>query len=364
MKINIILLIVIWFILNNTANFAQNYRFLPIKNTININKNFGSLGKGLQFEQAEPVKYLPDDIIIDKDRNFIICDKFSKKIIKYDSELNPLQEIQITDDNFGGKYIDRENKNYLVALDFNIDLEIDQENNLYVLISKRGFYYKMLKYDKTGFWNKSFDIGTQLEGIMAQSFYIHNQKIFIITSSGNPFDRQYFKKGNIFVYNTSGIFLGRGDYYLEDNTGNIYKKNNINKKNQLWIDQYSSTNNNQLFFTSSLIITKSLYANLDDNTALPFLGIDNTGKIYFITKNINEIIGKIFDFNRKKVIDISVKKKYKELKNQFLIPHNPFILSPSGEIFMVAISTGTTQNNWFKVNNFKAVKFIIFKIKM
>lgn len=362
MKNNIFYFLIMIFIFNS-IKYAQNYELLQLNNYIKINNNFGDIGKGLQFEQAIPISFMPDDILVDNYGNFIICDKFSKKIIIFDNELNPLKEIQIIDENFGEKYVFVENTKYLLALNFNVDIEVDDRNNIYVLISKNGFFYKMLKYNNDGILDNSFKNFTQLEEIRAKSFYVYNEKIFILTSPGNFFDQKYVDDGTIFIFNTSGIFLGRGNYCYEDRNGNVYKQNNINKKNKLWIDQYSTRNLINKFFVSELDFIKNLYADLDDNIALRFLGIDNDEKLFFINKTTNGIIGKIFNFSDDTVTDITIKyDEFRNQINQYLIPHNPFVLSPLGEIFIVALSTGEQTSDWFKVQSYNNIAITFFKL--
>lgn len=363
MKRNIIYLTATIIIIFNGVKYAQDYHVVQLNGKIKIGESFGDIGKGFQIEQTKPVSFMPDDITIDDEGNFLICDKFSKKIIKYDKELNPLEEIQINDNNFG-KIIQIENKDHLSSLYYKVDIEVDHQDNIYVLITKYGFFYRMLKYNDRGILDQSFNVEENLKGKTTNLFYLLNEKIFILTSPGNFFDSKYMENGSVFIFNFSGIFQGRGDYCYEDSKGNIYKQNNINKKNKLWIDQYNSINGRNSFFISDLKYNKSLYATLDDNVALRYLGIDSSNNLIFIDKNVTGIIGKIFDFNKDIVTDILVKgDEYRLLTSYHIIPHNPFILSPKGEIFIIAFSTSDQTNDWYKIRNYKDVAITFFKLK-
>ncbi len=363
MKNRSIFLFSTFLILFTRVSSAQGNNFSQLNHIIKVGNNFGEIGKGLQLDNGIPVSYLPDDIVVDNNENFFICDKFSKKIIKYDKELNPQYEIQIEDMNAMQKYIKRNGKEYPLTLDFNIHLRIDQSNNLYALISKDGLFYKMLKYDNSGKNDPSFIIGNELEGKIANTFFIEDQKIFVLTSPPNFFDKTYMNEGNVFIYTLSGEFLGKANYYIEDSKGNIYKQNNLNKKNKLWIDQYSSGQVKGLI-TNNSKVNKSLFGDLPDNTALRFLGTDKFDNLYFVDKNIEGITGKIFDFNKNEVKNIFVKQEIiKQYSNQFnlVIPHDPFILSPAGELYLITIKCNQ-GNDWFKNTNYSDVSLVILKL--
>ncbi|MBU0579821.1 MAG: hypothetical protein KKA19_01475, partial [Candidatus Margulisbacteria bacterium] len=100
--INKICVIITFISLNN---FSQNYDLIEIKNTIKFGNGFGDLGKNLQFNAGTPLNYVPDDIEVDINNNFYICDRFSKRILKFDENLNTLYEITIYDEHFVGKKV-------------------------------------------------------------------------------------------------------------------------------------------------------------------------------------------------------------------------------------------------------------------
>lgn len=85
--------------------------------------------------------------------------------------------------------------------------------------------------------------------------------------------------------------------------------------------------------------------------------------MFFINKTTNGIIGKIFNFSDDTVTDITIKYDvFRNQINQYLIPHNPFVLSPLGEIFIVAFSTGEQTSDWFKVQSYNNVAITFFKL--
>ncbi len=362
MKNNLIPIILTMILFCNYISQAQE-EFIQSKNVISIGTKFGEIGKGLQFDNALPVEYLPDDIAIDLDGNFLICDKFSKKIIKYDKYLNPIIEIQIQDENFGN-YIKVENKYRLSSLYYDVDIEVDALQNIYVLVSNNNYFYRFLKFNSQGVLDQSFKIEESLKGIRTNLFYLFDKRIFIITTPANFFDDEYKKNGSVFVFDLAGDFLGRGDYFWQDNKGNIYKKNNFKNKNKLWLDQYINDQGGVDLFVSDLKFNKSLYVDLTENTALRFIGIDSLGRLYFIDKGLNGVEGKIFDFNNYKVIDINIAPDYfKQLTNRYIFPHNPFILSPSGDIYLLAIQTKGRDNKWDKVKDYYSVAITLIKMK-
>ncbi|MDP3684244.1 MAG: hypothetical protein Q8S01_09960, partial [Ignavibacteria bacterium] len=77
--------------------FGQNYELIEVGKPIKFGDSKGELGKNLQFKHEKALGFTPDDVAIDIDNNFYICDKFSKTIIKYDSLLNYIFEIRIED---------------------------------------------------------------------------------------------------------------------------------------------------------------------------------------------------------------------------------------------------------------------------
>jgi len=350
--------------------YAQDYELIEVGKSIKFGDKKAELGKNLQFKSEKALGFSPDGIAVDIDNSFYVCDKFSKTIIKYDSLMNYIYEIKIEDSNLHGEAVKGFNKTHLtpVELSYKVELATDTYKNLYCLIKKDDRIHRFIKYNEEGKLIKEFDLHTTLPAwFNANMFHINNDKIFIYTSIELPPDKSYtdFMQKNVFVYDLEGGFLGRCNYFLEDDDGKIYRRNTINKKDLLWIDQYSSELNNIVKPTSELSLNRSLYTELQPNTGLDKVEIDKHNNLYFIS--LNPLLIAVFNFNDntvKKVSDIEPLREVIYKKYKILVPtFKSLLVSYNGNIFIYGIKSKKDYSDRYKESNDSEVELRILQIK-
>jgi len=361
----------LFIVLSTNWIYAQNYELIEVGKSIKFGDKKEELGKNLQFKNEKALGFSPDDIAVDIDNNFYVCDKFSKTIIKYDSLLNYIYEIKVEDSNLHGKLVKGFNNTRLipVELTYNVELATDTEKNLYCLIKKDDRIHRFIKYNEKGIWINEFDIYRTLPAQLGiNSFHVNNNKIFIYTSSELPPDKSYtdFMQKNVFVYDLDGRFLGRGNYYFEDYNGKIYDRNTLNKKDMLWIDQYSPALDGLIKPTSELSVNKSLYTELQPNTGFNEAGIDKYNNLYIIS--LNPFLITVFNFNDNTVKKVSDTEPLREViykKHKILVPtFKSLLVSYNGDIFIYGIKSKKDYIDRYKESNDNEVELIILQIKL
>lgn len=351
--------------------YAQNFELFEVGKSIKFGDKKEQLGKNLQFKNEKALGFSPDDIAVDIDNNFYVCDKFSKTIIKYDSLLNYIYEIKIEDSKLHGESVKGFNKTHLtpVELTYKVELATDTYKNLYCLIKKDDRIHRFIKYNEEGKLIKEFDVHPTLPASLAVNlFRINNNKIFIYTRIEFSLDKSYtdFMQKNVFVYDLDGGFLGRCNYYLEDNDGKIYQRNTMNKKDLLWIDQYSSELNNIVKPTNELSLNRSLYTELQPNTGFNEAGIDKYNNLYIIS--LNPFLITVFNFNDNTVKKVSDTEPLREViykKYKILVPtSNSLLVSYNGDIFIYGIKSKKDYSDRYKESNDNEVELSILQIKL
>jgi hypothetical protein len=338
-----LILIAVFF---SKISFCQNFDLKEKENKIKFGNNLGELGKNVKLKSRIPNGYVPDVIIFDLDNSIYICDKFTKNIIKYDSELNFLFEIEINEELQNSKVFLDKGFSHSVKLSFECHLSLDQYENLYVLITQNEAFYSLLKYNKNGEIVENFKLSGQYPKQRAIGILISKKdRIFIKTFPYSPVDKSYDDDGLIFAYDLDGKFLGRTNYSIEDSQGSIYLLNTtMDKKNVLWIDQFEPSNYEIINQTSSLELKASLQTSLPNNLSLPFIGIDDKNKLYYAGSGMEApFLIRIFDFSKKTISEISLNRKEieKALIDQFntVLFHDPFIVSPDGSLYLYGIKS-------------------------
>jgi hypothetical protein len=361
---NTIIKICVLIILTASNCFSQNYVLIEIKNSIKFGNNFGDLGKNLQFNNGTPLNYGPDDIEVDINNNFYICDRFSKRILKLDENLNTLFEITIYDEHFVGRKVIHNKKEVPEELSYKIDLETDYEGNLYVLIGYSNSFYNLIKYDKDGNQIENFKLEQPFPHKMWGGLKVGSNKIFVITSPHSPVNLGYINEGRVFAYSLEGKYLGRCDYYTEDQKGNIYKQNTLNKRNLIWIDEYAP-NNSSIVQTSSLNLETSLNSELPENVSLGYIGIDRSYNLYFVSGS--PFIITIFNFSNKFVQNISFNRQeidnYLANNYKIVLSHNPFILSPNGQIYLYGFKVNKENPSTETKCNYQEIELSFVKLQ-
>lgn len=338
-----LILIAVFF---SKISFCQNFDLKEKENKIKFGDNPGELGKNLKLISIIPTGYVPDDIIFDLDNCIYICDKFSKNIIKYDSELNFLFEIEINDVLQDSKTFMNKELSHSVKSSFECHLSLDQYGNLYVLITQNEAFFSLLKYNKNGEPVENFKLSEPYPKQRTIGILISKRdRIFIETFPYSPVNKAYADAGLIFAYELNGKFLGRTNYSIEDSQGSIYVPNTtVDKKNVLRIDQFEPSNYEIVQQTSSLNLKASLRTSLPNNLSLPFIGIDDKDKLYYAGSGMETpFLIRIFDFSKKTISEISLNRKEieKVLNEQFntVLFHDPFIISPDGSLYLYGIKS-------------------------
>lgn len=374
MKLKYFFQVIFLLVIISSIICSQSFELIELKGKIKFGNKPGELGKNIQSNSAIPTGFTPEDIIFDNDNNIYICDRFSKRIIKYDSELKFIFEIQMDDEHFQDRLIKYNNTLVPEATAYEVHLDTDKYRNLYVLITHGESFYRIIKYNKKGELINNFKLGEPYPmqrtiGIIISS----KDRILVKTSSYSPVNSTYFQDGLIFVYDLNGKFLGRTDYSIDGSNGYIYKRNTTaDKRNMLWIDRFEPLINGNIDQTLSLKLDASLHVNLPVNTSMPFIGIDRKNKLYFAGSNPGsaplKFLIEIFDFSDNKVTEISLDRKEVEnrLHNQFntVLFHNPFVLSPDGNIYLCGIKSNNSKINSAEKINSDDIELNILKLQL
>lgn len=338
---------------------AQNISFTEIQNKIVFGDRLGELGKGKQFTKSIPMLYTPDDIEIDTKNNFYICDKFSKKIIKYDSLLEFVFEISIPTENYNLNNSIKNNSKILDELYYHIDLETDSEGNLYALVTRQSFYYTIYKINKNGELLKDFHFDKQLINKRINGFRITNSKLYIYTFIEFNADIKEFQKNNSYVYTLKGEFLGQCDQYVEDYSGSLYKiiENGT-------ITKYFPAIDSRILSTTELKVENKIRFNNSTKINLNFIDIDIQNKLYFI----NSYPFKIMVINSDGVVnDVGEENNLQEFlidKYGILIPNvKQFLIAPNGEIYTYGFRTKSKSRDLFLKYTYDELELVFLKIR-
>lgn len=351
-------------VLGTNNALSQNISIIEINNSIEFGNRERDLGKGLQFEKASPMLYTPDDIEIDINNNFYICDRFSKRIIKYDSLLNYLYEIKIEDENFQGNFIYREGRKALVELFFQVYLETDMAGNLFVLISKQSYYYRLMKYNKSGQAVIDFNLDVLPRNMRVDGLKCSKDKLFIYSFEEFNLDTPDYHKSSTFIYNLEGNLLGRSDAYVEDYKGRKYKKGT--EATAILINQYLPVKDGKISHSSELIVNKSISANNPQSRNLMFIDFDSNNNLYFMEVYPFGLQIINFDSDEKKEIywETSL-QKYIKSNYKILIPNiRQFIISSGGEIYTYGFCTKNKDENLYDKFNYGELELKFLQIKI
>lgn len=338
---NIISLILLSLLILASDLYAQKYFLLG---DIKYGSAPEQLGNDLVIESGNFFDLIPGDLEIDLENNIYVCDKFSRKIFKFTSELDLIYE-QTIDDKFFNDAIANTNYNQFgEKILYQFDLETDILGNLYVLISATELYVNLLKYDKYGNLMENFSLDKTIPNQYLRDFFISGKnKIFINTFPFSPQDVHYINEGPVFVYDLDGNFLGRTDYFIEDKGGNVYKRNLLNPM-QLQIDAYNKQNG-QVVKTTNLELIGSIKIDYSQDRAWHFLGVDKLDNIYFTHGQQNVLVRK-FNFSDNTIEDVKIEEK--DLKNLGVLFANNFnniSLSPDGNIFLCGIRNSSREKS-------------------
>jgi len=323
-------LFLMFFLLLPIQLYSQAF---SVKGDIKYGTSAGELSNEVNFKSGLYYDIIPDDLEIDYENNIYLCDRFTKNIFKFTSNMELLYEKRI-DDKYFKQILNSDNIDQSVEkVLYQIDLETDNLGNLYLLISITDLYVNMIKYDKNGNLVDNFYLTNPFPKQYLRNFFISsNNRIYIKTFPFSPQDITYTEDGIVFVYDLDGEFLGRVDYYIEDNKGNIYKRNLLSN-DYLQIDSYYPTTPNNVKKTSERKIKSSLKIDYSNQKTWYFLGVDNSDNIYFIHGKQTMVIRK-FNFSDNSIEDLKIEgNEMKEFGVLFVNNHNNISIGPSGDIF-------------------------------
>src|ERR1035438_8180803 len=121
---------------------------------------------------------------------------------------------------------------------YDVSLQGDKENNLYVSLTTERHFLTLLKYDKMGKLLKHISLNKILGSRDIKGFYVNywNGIIYMFTLPLFYGDHNDF----IFVFNQEGDLLGKVDYYIMGSDSNIYKTDR--GKNYFLIIKYKFDN--------------------------------------------------------------------------------------------------------------------------
>jgi hypothetical protein len=224
---------------------------------------------------------VPDDIEVDQFGNIFIVDKQHDRILQFSSNLEEKHSIDIKIPLLK-KLNTSDEVRYLIEHHlYKTELEFDSKNNLYVLISLNEFYLDIFKFDETGQLINEFIINGNGPQHYLRDFFISRQdKIYINTFPINILDIEYLNTGQVFVYDLEGDFIGRTDYFIEDNNSIAIKRNLLNRSD-FQLDFFPILEN-EVKTTDKLILKNSFSIPYNKNKSWSFLGIDINNQLYFI----------------------------------------------------------------------------------
>jgi hypothetical protein len=305
--------------------YTQN---LEILHKFNVGKEFK--GKNLPTI-AFYSNYIPDDYLIDNENNIYISEAFNKRIYKYNKHFELLNTIEIKDPAFTGLSYYNNNKPNPMETMYDVSLQGDKENNLYVSITTERHFLTLLKYDKMGNLIKRMSLNKVLGSRDITGFYVNywNGIIYMYTLHSFFGDHNDF----IFVFNQEGDLLGKVDYYLMRSDSNIYKTNK--GKDYFQVIKYKFDNK----YNPSANLTELNKIRVDkkepyNGMTYPFFGVDQNNNYYFgVDPDYN--IEK-FDFRQNKVTEIKIDKKVlagMKIKTNF----DKIKVAPNGEIYWLGL---------------------------
>lgn len=339
---------------------AQNIDIDRIQNVLKFGNSPGELGQGKQFSFGLPLIFTPDDIEIDLMNNFYICDKFSKKIFKYDSSLKFINEINIPEEKRSWNKGNRSNNKINNELYFEIDMEVDTETNLFVLVKRRSFFERLLKFDKYGKFLKEFEIQELLTNRRIDGFRIASDKIYIYTL--NEFNLHLNDiKDNVFVIDTNGEFLDRCDIYVVDYYGKVYK----NKDNKI-MTVYLPSVDHKVKRTNELKLDREFVYNTIDTLTLKFIDFDYKNNLYFLSSYPFSI--KVIDSNGITIKDLNWEKSFQKYlieKYAIVIPNvRQFIIAPNGDIYTYGFRTKNESRDLFIKYSYDDIELVLLRISI
>ena len=282
---------------------------------------------------------LSEDFIVDNKGNYYFVNSFSKVISSYNQKGELLYEFTISDEKINNEKIVMNNMSTTKASLYQAKLGTDHLNNLYILLLHSEYFYKMIKIDQQGELVKDFKIEKPFPGQRNTGLFISQDKIYVNTMPATVFDPNYTEEGTVFVYNLNGKFIGRADYYLEDNGGCIYTP--LFNKGEFIFNKYKNEKNESLLKTVNLKKIGEIkihYKKSDKFISIEdrwlFKGFDKYNNIFFY----NESVIKKYDQSSNLIEEIPF--ALKDLKTDNILTNHKYIrIGQNGDIFVFGIKT-------------------------
>ncbi len=304
MKRNILIVLSLILLIHSSA-FLQNKNNvklileLDFGNPIEVKKRYlertNESGEKIKFrDYAYPPQSLASDYKITIDMNENIYISSLSKVFKFTKNGDLISVLHLPIEDF--KY---------AGIGF---LANDIQNNLYVLLIGGGgdYFYSLYKFDNTGELVNNFKLDEKPGGRIIDMYITKDDFLLINTFPPAP-NPDPMGEGNIFVYLTSGKYLGRRDYFFENSDGVGYKYFNLSPfaeteyilfKND---DKFSIKHSQQLNKVGSIKIP-----NINNSYWRPIF-IDDFEYIYFLN-NYFKIL-RVFNSKNELVKEIQIPER-------------------------------------------------------
>ncbi len=306
--------------------------------------------------------FVPDDIEVDRFGNIFIVDKQNDRILQFSSDFKAKQFLDMKEPL--QRHISSSNdfryfiENHL----YSVKLEIDLQNNVYALIGINEFFIDLFKYDKTGQFVNDFKLNGDKPQQYLRDFFISSQdKIYINTFPINILNIEYLNTGQVFVYDLGGAFIGRTDYFIEDNDRVAIKRNLLNESDfQL---DFFLIPESTVKTTDKLILKSSLSTPNINSKAWSFLGIDNHNRIYYIQGRMPLIIRRI-NSDRISYDDLAIDEKFFKSNNiVFKSEIKNVELTKEGEIILFCLKVNNSTYSYEDYFGFSEVTGSIVQLE-
>jgi hypothetical protein len=315
--------------------YTQN---LEILHKFNVGKEFG--GKSLPLV-AHYQDFMPDDYLIDNENNIYISEVFNKKIYKYNKRFELLDIIEIKDSAFTDRTFNVNNRTLHMETMYEVILQCDNKDNLYILITRESHFVKLLEYNRIGKFVKQIPLDNKLGSGTIDNFIINYWTGNIII---NTFSLSVIKGSEkVFVFDQEGNLLGNVDYYLMGSDSNIYKT--INGRNYLQMIKYKFEN--KFISSDKLNIINKIQVNKKEKvngTSWPYFGVDKNDNYYFGGNSASDYSIEKYDFQQNKVTEIKIDKESllrKHIKTDF----NKIKVTSNGELYWLGLEAKEINNS-------------------
>ena len=314
------------------------------------------------FEKGSFYDLMPDDLEIDSENNIYLCDRFTKKILKFSRDMELIYTTEIDEGLLQVSHNSKDEYQKLNKSFYRVDLETDTTGNLYALVSLSELYSNLIKFDSHGELIPEFPLITQFpEQRLIDIFISSTGNIFINTFPHNLQDRRYIDDGLVFVYNLEGDFLGRADFFIEDSKGTTYRRNLL-IKDYLQIDAYYPNTSGKVEKSSEEMLKTNMKVDYSNQKSWHFLGVDKFDNVYFIHGKQNVIVRK-FNFSENTISDIKIEEKnLTDLKILFANNFNNICLTPDGDIIILGIQNTTGIKSLYDTYNVDEVSVVVIKL--